>query len=189
MHESADTKPLEFFHMDTASAREILTWLYEAPYDVYNLSSDNEETKLAYLLYSGRAFYRMLDETGMLVAFCSFGQDGQVAGGDYQADAVDIGMGMRPDLTGGGRGGVYINTIVDFARRTFTSRAYRVTIAAFTTRAQRAWRSCGFQPVHTFQRTHDDRQFVIFLREEVSTKDTVCKRRGMLDLARGITAM
>jgi hypothetical protein len=83
---------------------------------------------------------------------------------------LDIGMGMRPDLTGCGRGAVYINAIVHFARRTFTPRAYRVTIAAFNTRAQRAWCSCGFSPVQTFQRSHDGRPFVIFLREEEATR-------------------
>lgn len=36
-----------------------------------------------------------------LVGFFSFGAEAQVPGGDYDnAKALDIGLGMRPDLTG-----------------------------------------------------------------------------------------
>ncbi len=34
-----------------------------------------------------------------MVGFCSFGVDGRVPGGDYPDGPLDVGMGMRPDLT------------------------------------------------------------------------------------------
>jgi len=80
MHKNADIRHVEFSRMDTASAQEILAWAYAAPYDIYNLSSDTPDDELAYRVHPNHAFYRLVDETGMLVAFCSFGQDGQVAG-------------------------------------------------------------------------------------------------------------
>lgn len=104
-----------FRPMDESSARAILSWRYEPPYDFYNNNLDEEANLLLHLLNLHNAFYSIVDENSDLVAFCSFGQDGQVAGGDYRPQALDIGMGIRPNLTGRGKGVEYANAILEFA--------------------------------------------------------------------------
>ncbi len=108
---------LSFSPLTKSAAREIVTWRYEPPYDIYNL--DNSEETINYLLDEQYHIQAMRDENNSLVGFCSFGVDGQVPGGDYSADALDIGMGIRPDLTGQGRGGNIVASVLDFAQRKF----------------------------------------------------------------------
>ena len=97
-----------------------------------------------------------------MVAFCCFGEDAQVPGGDYSAEALDLGLGVRPDLTGQGQGQVYIQAVLDYARRHYAPRSCRVTIAGFNTRAQRAWTKAGFRPMQRFESTHSHQPFVIY---------------------------
>ncbi|MDQ2672203.1 MAG: GNAT family N-acetyltransferase, partial [Actinomycetota bacterium] len=73
--------------------------------------------------------------------FC-FGEDAQVASGKrfglYEAEpALDVGLGMRPDLTGRGLGEEFVYAGLRFARETYSPPAFRLTVAAFNRRAIR----------------------------------------------------
>jgi [ribosomal protein S18]-alanine N-acetyltransferase len=153
-----------FRPLDENSARTILNWQYEPPYDLYNLASSNPEDILQYLLDPQNAFYGIYGQAGHLEGYCSFGPDGRVPGGDYSTPALDIGLGVRPDLTGGGRGSDYVNAVIDFAYRTYRPNHLRVTIAAFNIRARRVWERAGFQVIQTFQGEWTQIGFVIMLK-------------------------
>jgi ribosomal-protein-alanine N-acetyltransferase len=157
--------PFTFQPMDEANARAIPEWRYDEPYDIYNIAPDDVEKELRCFLDPQNAYYTITGEHGDLVGYCCFGPDGQVPGGDYRTAALDIGLGVRPDLTGQGRGLTYVNAVLDFARRTFPPTAFRVTIAEFNKRALRVWQKAGFRPVQTFQREKDGRAFVVLMRE------------------------
>ncbi len=147
-----------------ADIQQIFAWRYPPPYDIYNLGENVTDADLAYYLDPRYQYHVLLDDTGTVVAFCSFGADGQVPGGDYSADALDIGLGVRPDRTGQGEGITYVNQVVDFALATFIPPALRVTIAAFNHRAQRVWQNAGFVEVSRFGRERDQMSFVIYVR-------------------------
>jgi ribosomal-protein-alanine N-acetyltransferase len=150
-----------FQPMDEAGARAILVWRYEPPYDIYNASVEQAEAFVRTLLDPANAYQAIADEEGELVGYCCFGPDARVPGGDYGADALDVGLGVRPDLTGQGRGHDFFAAIVDFARRTFEPRALRVTVAAFNRRAIRVYEEAGFERKQGFQRSGDGTEFVI----------------------------
>ncbi|MFC2053521.1 GNAT family N-acetyltransferase [Chloroflexota bacterium] len=152
-----------FNKMDESSARDILGWRYDPPYDVYNLASDEAENVVKSMMDPQNAYFSITDEQGELVAYCCFGREGQVPGGDYSSDALDIGMGVRPDLTGRGLGQAFANRVLDFADTKFSSCVYRVTVAGFNERALRVWEKAGFQRVKIFQRYRDKRPFVILV--------------------------
>jgi [ribosomal protein S18]-alanine N-acetyltransferase len=139
-----------FRPLDEDSARTILHWKYDAPYDIYNLASPNPEETLQYLLDPQNAFYGMYGQQGQLAAFCSFGPDGQVSGGEYSTPALDIGLGVRPDLTGQGHGSEYVNAVIQFAYSTYKPDRLRVTIAAFNSRALWVWEKAGFLVMQKF---------------------------------------
>ncbi len=88
-----------FQPMNETEAQAIVSWRYEPPYDIYNLDSPDQPA-IRYFLEPQNAFYSITGQAGDMAAFCSFGPDGQVPGGDYKANALDIGMGLRPNLTG-----------------------------------------------------------------------------------------
>jgi ribosomal-protein-alanine N-acetyltransferase len=154
-------------------ARAILGWRYDPPYDVYNLDAGEGEETIRALLNPAYAYHAIDDEQGELVAACCFGLDARVSGGDYGADALDVGMGVRPDLTGQGRGSAFVEAVLDFARREFAPSAFRVTIAAFNRRAQRVWEKAGFRQVQAFGRQGDGEPVVVLVRTYLPGEDRI----------------
>jgi RimJ/RimL family protein N-acetyltransferase len=158
--------PFTFEPMDAAHAHTILTWRYDPPYAIYDIAPPPEAVAevVRFFVDPLNKYYQIEDERGDFVAFCCFGWDAQVPGGDYSADALDVGLGVRPDRTGQGRGQSYVTSVLEFARRTFAPPTFRATIAAFNTRAQRTWQKVGFQPIQTFASSNDGMPFVIMTR-------------------------
>jgi ribosomal-protein-alanine N-acetyltransferase len=87
-----------------------------------------------------------------------------VPGGDYDEEALDIGGGLRPDLTGQGLGPSFMEAALEFGRRQFGPVSFRATVAAFNRRAQRVCEKLGFRPVQTFERMHNGKRFTILVR-------------------------
>lgn len=153
-----------FDPMEEPAARAIARWRYEPPYDIYNLENSTESIR--YALDPRNNYYTMRNDDGDLIGFCSFGLDGQVPGGDYRLEALDIGMGVRPDLTGKGHGSQIAANVLNFARKTFQPTIFRVTIAAFNQRARRVWEKMGFQEIQNFTHQESQREFIVMLRQD-----------------------
>jgi len=149
-----------------ADLLQISGWRYAPPYDFYNFADPPDAEMLAELLEPALAFHAIHAESGNVVGFCSFGKDGQVPGGDYTEEALDIGMGVAPDYTGRGLGRTFAASVIDFALAHYRPRRLRVTIAAFNERALRVWQALGFQPVAHFGRTGDALPFVILTHRD-----------------------
>ena len=149
---------------------EITLWKYGPPHDIYNHRPEEREQDIRYMLDPLNGFFSIRAGGGELIGFCSFGKDAQVSGGDYGGDALDTGLGIRPDITGRGMGIRIIGEVLGFAERQFRPAEYRVTIAAFNERALRAWKHAGFIEMQEFHRSGDGRKFIILTRK--STLDT-----------------
>ena len=162
MNTTVSQADLCFRPLEEAHALEILEWRYEPPYDIYNLKGDTQEI-VDYMLTPEYRYHAILSQSGELLAFCCFGIDAQVPGGDYAAEALDVGLGVRPDLTGRGSGSAFVSAVIDYAQHTWSPRAIRVTIAEFNTRAQRVWKKAGLRRVQRFESTHSGRPFLIYL--------------------------
>ena len=155
-----------FFHpMDEPAVRAIARWRYDPPYDLYSLDGADVQELIQGFLHPEYHYYQIRDEAGELVAYCCFGADARVPGGDYPAGALDVGLGVRPGLTGQGLGIAFVRAVLDFARRTFATPVLRVTLAEFNQRAQRVWQQAGFRPIQTFERAPDGLVFVILVLE------------------------
>lgn len=131
-----------------ADVLEFISWRYEPPYDVYNINDDPAEA-IEYFLGPGTGCHTLCEDD-VVVGFFTLGSDGQVPGGDYRQDAIDIGMGVRPDRTGAGEGIRYVKSVVDHVVAAFDPSVLRVTIAAPNIRAQRVWAKAGFCEVSQF---------------------------------------
>jgi len=139
-------------------ARDFATWRYPAPYSLYDAEPGDAEHYLDPV--NG---YLAVDEDGELVAQVCFGADARVPGGRYDDDAIDFGVGMRPELTGGGRGPMLIELALDEAQRRWPEKQLRTTVAAFNERAQHLVRKTGFREVEVF-RNPAGREFVVYVR-------------------------
>ncbi len=157
--------------MNKTHARIVVAWRYPEPYEPYNADPANLADDVAALTDPAYNYYAILNENSEFVAYCCFGEDAQVAGGDYAAPALDVGAGLRPDLTGNGQGSALIQAILDFGARTFNPPAFRATVAGFNQRAQRACLQVGFRQKTRFARPSDQREFVVLLKKRrVSSK-------------------
>lgn len=151
--------PFTFTPMTEADVREQLRWRYDEPYAVYNMSG--EEGEQAELLDPRSPHFAVRDETGELVGFFAFGTAAEVQ--DYPAPALyrdeetrrrgalSIGLGLRPDLTGQGKGlGLaFVQAGLDFARERFHPRVFRLYVLAFNERAMAVYERAGFQRMRT----------------------------------------
>jgi RimJ/RimL family protein N-acetyltransferase len=165
MHADNPLKEFTFQPIDEAGARTVLEWRYPPPYDYYNPRPVNIEKDIQSLLDREFPYFTISNPAGELVAFCTYGLDAQVPGGDYSADALDIGLGVHPALTGQGQGILYVRAAISFGVQNYQPENLRVTIAAFNQRAQRVWQKTGFTPIQEFEREKDKHPFLILTRK------------------------
>jgi putative acetyltransferase len=134
--------PPSFLPMRTQWAEEILRWQYPEPYALYNhpLGADTAE-------WLGESYFVRLDGEGRPAGFVCFGQPARIRtaeDGVYTGDALDIGLGLRPDLCGRGHGAAYLSDALAFARLRFGAARFRLSVASFNFRAKRAYEHAGF---------------------------------------------
>ncbi len=125
-------------------AKQIAQWRYPPPYHGYQMSANS----LPVLLEPANAYHVLVDPAEKLIGFCCFGQDARVPGGHrvgwYDGTALDVGLGMRPDLTGQGHGREFLDVILRHAARAYAPAGFRLTVATFNERARRLYRNAGF---------------------------------------------
>ncbi|WP_337017948.1 GNAT family protein [Oceanobacillus massiliensis] len=130
--------------MNQHHAVEALCWKYEEPYDFYN----NILTSDAIMELLSNKYYAVFDTYNELVGFFCTGRSAQVPAGDpygvYKEDCIDIGLGMKPELTGKGKGFEFFSTILRFAEENHKSHDVRLTVATFNTRAIHLYEKLGF---------------------------------------------
>ena len=139
-------------------AKAISTWKYPEPYSLYDASPDDIEG----LLDPANDYFAVVDSAGQLVAHGCFGPDARVPGGTYDDDAIDWGTGMRPDLTGQGHGRMFMELVMEEARKRWPGKKLRTTVASFNERSMHVVRKCGLQEVEVF-RNPAGREFVVLV--------------------------
>jgi RimJ/RimL family protein N-acetyltransferase len=118
--------------------RDVVAWHYEPPWDFYDLASDPADA--AAMRDPARAVHRraVVDESGRLEAFWYF---------DWDGDVVEVGIGLRPDLTGQGRGESFLRAQLDYASQHWQPATFRLFVASWNERAIRLYERLGFHEV------------------------------------------
>ncbi len=129
--------------MTVEDATEIAAWRYPEPYDFYDWDRDPDD--LSDLLDPagwGVKYFAADDENGRLAGSFAF---------TVSDDVVEIGLGLRPDLTGRGLGGAYLETGLQFASETFGGRDHALAVAAFNQRAITVYERAGFRATRRYE--------------------------------------
>ena len=125
---------------------EILSrWRYEGEYAFYNarepFRAEHPDQPV------GEDAFVCLDPAGGVLGHVSYGPDGQiptVEGYGYPEDALDVGLGLRPDLCGRGLGAEFTARCLRFGRERYGADKFRLSVAAFNERAIGCYRKAGF---------------------------------------------
>jgi [ribosomal protein S18]-alanine N-acetyltransferase len=141
-----DVGALEFAIRSTTAvdADAIATWRYPGEYSFYDADADPDD--LAELLDPaewGRRYFaadELVEHT--LAGFLVVKLTGRVA---------EIGLGLRPDLTGRGLGESFLCTCLHFASVALGADSYTLAVAAFNRRAITVYERAGFREVDQFE--------------------------------------
>ena len=130
--------------MTAADAHAVAAWRYPGEYSFYDASADPDD--LAELLDPAQwgQRYFAADEITQheLTGFLEVTLTGREA---------EIGLGLRPDLTGRGAGESFVRTCLRFASAALGAQSYTLTVAAFNRRAITVYERAGFQEVECFE--------------------------------------
>ena len=143
-------------------AHTISRWRYGGPYSVY----DGDPASVDSFLEPRFHYNSVYDEHGELAGYFCFGEDARVPAGRrlgvYEREsALDVGLGMRPDLTGRGLGEEFVRAGLRYAKETYSPPAFRLTVAAFNRRAVRVYERVGFETVETFGDASGGREWLL----------------------------
>lgn len=152
--------------MNASLLQEMGRWVYPPPYDWYNMTGSDEETRE----FLDGSYFAVIDGRRHVVGFCCTGAAAQVPlgvpAGAYPDDgALDIGLGMRPELTGQARGRDFWSTLLGFFTNQFGAISLRLTVATFNARAIQLYHRVGFVGRHEFT-AHDVTFLVMYRRSD-----------------------
>lgn len=157
---------MEFFikPMNPIYAKEIVKWHYEDPYSVYDFE---DEPEVVQELLNGSFFAATMEDDRLAGFFC-FGEAARVPGGYCLglyggSSVIDIGLGCKPSLTGQGHGLDFVNAGLDYARKKFAPKSFRLSVATFNQRAIRVYEKAGFKagPIFMSRTPNGEREFML----------------------------
>ena len=135
---------LVYSRMDASTAREIADeWKYPPPYDFYDMTADPEDYQEFVTPSLWPEFFLQVRQNGELIGFLS---GGIVEGGSF----VEIGLGLRPDLTGRGLGRSFMRRNLDWIQQEYPGVEIRLSVASFNQRGIKVYESNGFHVVRHF---------------------------------------
>lgn len=156
----------QFSRLDAQAAQTIASWKYPTPYDCYNL----EGTPDVFEELLCGDYYAVSSPDGSLLGFFCYGPSARVPAlqkyGVYREDALDMGLGIAPELCGLGLGIEFLKQGMAFGTAQFPQLAqrFRMTVAAFNTRAKNVYRRMGFQKIGVWSAWEDAMDFEVLTR-------------------------
>lgn len=151
--------------MTEAHAEKIILWKYPEPYAIYNMREDDAEIEE---LMNG-LHMAVVDEGGTLSGFLAFGWSAQVFCGvtkEIYADESfsDLGLGLRPDLCGQGKGAALVECGISFLKELFPEDGVRITVRTDNVRAIKLYEKMNFRKSFSF--THEGTDYQIMTLSE-----------------------
>ncbi len=156
---------LSFVDAAPRHIEEFCSWTYPEPYERYSLDSSAIPYFLTLLEDPQGSLTMITDPSGQLIAYVTTGPDARVPGDDYAEELLDIGLGIRPELTGRGLGTEIVAKVLGRLEKAFPGLGFRVTIAVFNLRAQKVWMRNGFVESKRFISEKSGDAFLILTRE------------------------
>lgn len=120
-------------------------WKYDGIYSFYDMTADEEDYKefVDEERRNENDHYEALESNALIGFFCVI----------PQASSAEIGLGMRPDICGKGKGKQFLEQILAFIERNYKFDKLIMNVATFNQRAIKVYHSCGFQDSEIINRS------------------------------------
>ena len=152
--------------MTLAAAGEISSWQYPGEYAVY--SFEESEEVISELM--GGEYVVCLDEEKQLAGYFCYGASARIPTVEhdaYDVDALDVGLGLRPDLCGAGLGMDFMGCGMAYARELLGVKRLRLTVACFNKRAIRLYEKMGFAVVKEVKHKKSGTPFYVMVCQAI----------------------
>lgn len=118
-------------------------WHYPGQYAFYDMTADPEDyAELVSPEKRGDLYWQVTDTDGAVIGFFVVER--------VNATTCEIGLGLRPDLTGHGLGQAFGTCVLDFVGQHFAYRQVNLAVAVFNKRAIRLYHRLGFHEDGTY---------------------------------------
>lgn len=128
-------------------------WKYPGVYAFYDMTSDPEdyEELLTPSLRKNNYFQVMKDNHlfGFFVIEKASDSD----------DIVDMGLGIKPELTGNGLGQSFLLEILDYIRKNYSAKTVRLGVVSFNDRAKKVYEKVGFKQTMIYDQPTNGRVY------------------------------
>ena len=139
----------------TAEQGEVMArWRYPGPWAVYDVAGP---------LDPAEGFWSVLDENSEVTGYACFGVEARVPGLDEKPGVLDVGVGMRPDLVGQGRGRAFAEAVLAHGHTVAGIARLRAAVQEWNARGRRLLTGLGF--VETGTHAVGDVQYVVYERD------------------------
>lgn len=128
------------FSVMTQKQAELIAfeWHYEGEYAFYDMEADEEDLE------------EFLDPKVRGDSMFAVTYNGELVGFFSMSPDLEIALGMRPDLTGQGKGYEFLKVCLDFAEARFQPEKITLSVATFNKRAIKVYKRLGFRELETF---------------------------------------
>jgi ribosomal-protein-alanine N-acetyltransferase len=130
-------------------------WRYPGPWSVYDVTGTIDPAE---------GFWAVLDDAdGEVAGYACFGVEARVPGLEERPGVLDVGVGMRPELTGQGRGKAFAEAVLSHGTTVTGTRRLRAVVQEWNERSRRLLARLGFAEAGT----HDvgELRYVVYERD------------------------
>ncbi len=159
MFENIQIKP-----MDQTEALEIANkWKYPAPYNFYDMTADQEDyDEILNKEQRKNTYFSVKNNNELVGFFCVFPKD-------YSSkNHIEMGIGMKPKLTGAGFGKSFVQLVVDYLNKHYFRPTIWLSVADFNQRAMKVYEQVGFRYIQKVQQEANGGEYTfVIMNNEV----------------------
>lgn len=144
-----------FKKMQKKYAKEILKWHYDGKYSFYDMEFDKEDLEDFLEIIENDNwdnYYVAVDEEENLIGMFTY---------NFNMDVMEIGLGLKPSLTGKGIGEHYVKAGIEYGllELGFEGKQIKLSVANFNNRAIKVYKKIGFKEVGRYIQTINDEKY------------------------------
>lgn len=110
-------------------------WKYNDEYAFYDMTEDIEDyEEIVNESKRGDNYYSVINDNSLYGFFCI----------SQNENSIEIGLGMKPEYTGIGKGLEFVNTILKYVKMNYKVKTILLDVASFNVRAIKVYERAGF---------------------------------------------